>query len=290
MKSASWVAALMAAWAIWCGAAPALGRPGTVTVGLTPVIVNSDIALVSDWQAYLSRRLGQRVEMFQRGSYHEIMLMLINGEIEFAWICGYPYVMEEELLQLVVVPIYQGEPYYRSYLIVASDSVFASLSDLRGGIHAFSDRDSNSGHIVPRYWLHTQGSTPETYFLKHIFTNSHENVIKAVASGLTDSGNVDGYVWDVIEKTDSHLRGRTKVIRRSEKYGFPPIVALKTFPEKQASAFGAVLRNMSRDEEGRKLLARFYLDGFDAFDKSLFDGIRDMAVAMNRRASGLARK
>lgn len=58
-------------------------------------------------------------------------------------------------LQLLAVPLFEGKPLYRSYLIVlASDTVTRSILDLRGKVFAFSDPDSNSGWPAhPNYAL-----------------------------------------------------------------------------------------------------------------------------------------
>ena len=255
----------------------AFGDEKAITIGLTPVIVNTNIGFQKRWQSYLSRKLRERVQFHQRRSYQEITVMLKYGALDFAWICGYPYVVNRSEFQLVVVPLYKGVPLYQSYLIVPSDSAATSLDMLKGKIHSFSDVDSNSGHIVPRHWLYKMGTTPEQFFSQYIFTSSHENVIRAVASGVTDSGNVDGYVWDVINKTIPQLKGKTKVIRRSDFYGFPPIVAMKNFPPAMLQRVRKVLLGMSKDPEGRGILAELHLDGFSNEDDSIFDSIAQIA-------------
>lgn len=255
----------------------AFGDDKAITIGLTPVIVNTNIGFQQRWQSYLSRKLREPVKFYQRRSYQEITDMLKYGALDFAWICGYPYVVNKSELQLVVVPLYKGVPLYQSYLIVPKNSAVTSLDMLKGKIHSFSDVDSNSGHIVPRHWLYQMGTTPEQFFSQYIFTYSHENVIRAVASGVTDSGNVDGYVWDVINKTTPQLKGKTKVIRRSEFYGFPPIVAMKNFPRAMLQRVRKVLLGMSKDPEGKGILAELHLDGFSNEDDSIFDGIARIA-------------
>lgn len=252
----------------------AYGNETAVTFGLTPVIVDTNISFQKNWKRYLSRKIGEPVKFILRRSYQEIMVMLKYGEIDIAWICGYPFVTNQSELQLVAVPLFNGIPYYQSYLIVPSHSRATTLEMLKGKTHSFSDVDSNSGHIVPRYWLAQMDTTPEDFFSKYIFTYSHENVIRSVAHGITDGGNVDGYVWEVINKTDPELRGKTKVIRRSDFYGFPPIVAMKTFPGEMVEKIRKVLLGMSGDPEGQKILAHLHLDGFSEEDKSIFEGIR----------------
>ena len=79
---------------------------------------------------------------------------LLDESIDVAWLCGFPYVAQERKLTLVAVPVYQGVPLYRSYLIVpTSDGRTRSIVDLAQRVYAFSDPLSNSGYLVPqRNW------------------------------------------------------------------------------------------------------------------------------------------
>ncbi|WP_413208318.1 PhnD/SsuA/transferrin family substrate-binding protein [Rhodospirillum sp. A1_3_36] len=132
------------------GAAPPVAR-----FGLTSVVVKENLAFFSDWAAYLERRLGRPVVFVQRRSYHEVMELLERGDVQFAWICGYPYSRPRspEYLDLLAVPLWNGAPLYQSYIIGRADGDMASLEDLRGRIFAYSDPDSNSGYLVPRQLL-----------------------------------------------------------------------------------------------------------------------------------------
>src|SRR5690606_12017955 len=105
------------------------------------------------------------------------------------------------------------------------DSEARDVSDLAGGIHAFSDPDSNSGFLVTRALLAEMGLRPERFFARAFFTYGHRNVIRAVASGLAGSGSVDGYVYEVMAQIEPELTGRTRVLRRSEWLAFPPVAA-----------------------------------------------------------------
>jgi phosphonate transport system substrate-binding protein len=88
------------------------------------------------------------VRLVTRRTYQEITSLLISGQLDAAWICGFPFVAHRARLALVAVPLWQGKPLYRSYLIAARDRQANGLDDLKGDIHAFSDPDSNSGWLA----------------------------------------------------------------------------------------------------------------------------------------------
>jgi phosphonate transport system substrate-binding protein len=182
-----------------------------VSFGLTPVFLDSDIQLLAELEAYLASRLGRPVNLVKRRTYQEITAMLLSEQLDAAWICGFPLIQHPDQLSLVAVPVWQGKPLYRSYIIAGADDTATSFDDMRGYVHAFSDPDSNSGFLVTRHLLTTMHEKPETFFSRYFFTYGHRNVIRAVAAGLAHCGSVDGYVWEVVREIEPALTERTRV-------------------------------------------------------------------------------
>lgn len=121
------------------------------------------------------------------------------------WICGFPFVVFKNELEIVAVPSWQGSPTYQSYIIGQKGRRFEGLVDLKGDVHAFSDPGSNSGYLVTLAALIEAKLDANAIFKKHFFTYGHRNVIRAVASGLAQSGSVDGYVYDVVTELEPAL-------------------------------------------------------------------------------------
>ena len=61
-----------------------------MSFGLTPVFLTNDQDLLTLIRGYLEEALGTRVQLVQRRTYQEITAMLLAGQIDAAWICGYP--------------------------------------------------------------------------------------------------------------------------------------------------------------------------------------------------------
>jgi phosphonate transport system substrate-binding protein len=242
--------------------------------GTTPVILDEQAQFLAAWQIYLEKRLGAPVRFVQRGNYREILALLVDGQIDFAWLCGYPYVRQRKRLSLVASPVYHGAPLYQSYLIVGNeDRATRSIADLQGKVFAFSDPDSNSGWLTPQVELKKQGLEAGRFFGKTFFTWSHRKVIEAVAVGLAQGGAVDGYIWDTLARFHPEITARTRVAWRSERFGFPPIVAGYSASAQMKSLMQEVLKSMQSDAAGRSLLARLNLDGFDAVADTTYASI-----------------
>ena len=104
----------------WLGGARAEGPATVLRVGLTPVFLDNQAAFLSRWRERLQQRLQREVRFVQRGSYRDVVALLLQGQLDFAWLCGYPFVRNQRSMKLLAVPLYRGKPLYESYLIAAN--------------------------------------------------------------------------------------------------------------------------------------------------------------------------
>jgi phosphonate transport system substrate-binding protein len=252
----------------------------TLRFGITAVFLYDRLRMLARWRSYLETALGVRVTFIQRGIYSPIIDGLRAGQIDFAWVCGYPYVLHQREFRLIAVPIWRGAPVYQSYLIAGADSRTNALGDLAGRTFAFSDPLSNSGYLYIRYVLARQGRRVEEYFSRTFFAHSHPNVVEAVAEGLSAGGAVDGYVWEVLAEVNPKLTQRTRVLQRSPDFGFPPLVAAGHVAAPLRARVEHALHAMHEAPDGRAVLDELRLDRLAPGTPQLFDSIRHMAEAV----------
>ena len=247
-----------------------------IRFGLTAVVVTENLRFLDQWSEYLGRKMGRKVELVLRKSYREVMDLLDSGNIDFAWICGFPYIQsrEPESIQLLTVPVYRGAPRYHSYIIVPESSPHHRFSDLQGKIFAFSDPDSNSGFLYPLSLMVAREERPETFFRQTFFTFNHAETVQAVSEQFADGGAVDSYIWEYLAIFKPEMTEKTRIIKKSPSFGFPPIVARLGASSNMVRLMKSTLEDMDEDVDGKALLAQLKLDGFDNFPDSLFNGIR----------------
>ncbi len=264
--------------AVWAGQSE---KP--IRFGITPVIIHAQYALLADWREYLQKKLDRPVEFVTRDSYRETIELLEHDKLDFAWLSDYPVVYSKanHVVRLLATPLYQGRPYYCSYLIVpASDSQTTTLLQLKDKIFAYADPYSNSGYLVPRYQLRQEGEDPKSFFRRTFFTWGHQNVVVAVATGLADGGEVDSFVWDTLALNRPDLTGQTRVVAKSPEYGFPPVAARISVSQGEFAAMRRALLEMADDQRGKLLLERLNIDGFISGDPRLYDGVEKMMRAL----------
>lgn len=247
-------------------------------IGLTPVILADQVAFLSRWGRYLSARVGCEVSFIARDSYQVILDLLFSGQIDAAWICGYPYIRYEAELSLLAVPLYQGLPTYQAYLIRPKNSAVSinGWADLRGKVLAFSDPLSNSGWLVAQAQLAKVGLS--TRDLKRaFFAHGHRNVAEAVAARLAHAGSIDGYVWETMRQQNMAAVAQTEVVWKSELFGFPPLVTKRGAAHNFLPQLQKSLLSMMGDTTGRDLLRALNLSGFTEGNIGLFESIRKQA-------------
>lgn len=265
--------------------ATALGDSGgdPVRIGMTPVFLDDQVSFLSAWRDYLAEAVGRPIEFVQRGSYREIVELLRQDKLHFAWLCGYPYVRERQWMRLLAVPLYQGQPLYRSYLIVpASDSLTTTIADLRDRVFAFSDPDSNSGYLYPYYSLSRAHTSPARFFRRTFYTYAHKKVVEAVALEVAHGGAVDGYVWDTLAHIHPELTSRTRIADRSPPFGFPPFVAGPAAAVALHRRMQEILLAMHEDEAGVPFLRKLNLDRFTVGTPGLYADIEAMLRAVGQ--------
>jgi len=250
-------------------------------VGLTAVILADQAAFLTRWSDYLGARMGVPVVFVTRESYQAILDLLFSDQLDAAWICGYPYVMHQSKLQLLATPLFNGKPFYQSYLITQNKPQMAltGWSDLKHRVLAYSDPLSNSGWLVAQGQMRSAGLTPKDLH-RSFFAHGHRNVAEAVASGLAQAGCIDGYVWDTMQTQKMTAATQTQVVWRSDWYAFPPMVSKLSDKNPALLAFGAALQNMPADSQGGSLLKALNLTGFSKPLAALFDPIKTLAASV----------
>ncbi|MGV7224544.1 MAG: phosphate/phosphite/phosphonate ABC transporter substrate-binding protein [Nitrospinales bacterium] len=231
---------------------------------------------------YIAEKLGREIQLVQRKTYEEINQLISAGQIDLAFICSGPYASGRDELgfEALAMPRVRGSHLYQSYLIVNKDSPFHKLADLRAKIFAFSDPQSNTGKLVPDYWLRKEGEKPETFFGKTIYTYSHDNSIMAVAMSLVDGAAVNGQVWEYYNQRNPVFTSKTRIIKKSMPFGNPPVVASSHLLDQMKDRIRGLLTNMHREPEGKKILDELMIDSFISPKEESYDPILAMKENM----------
>lgn len=243
-------------------------------LGITSSTARSQYALLEEWRVYLQNKLDHPVVFVFRESYLENADLIKQNKLDFAWISAPAYIENRQQTDLLVTPLYRGQPYDRAYLIVPlSDNSTHSLLDLKDRVFAYVDPDSNTGYLEPRYRLRQAHHNPERFFRKTFFTRDQKKIVASIAIGLADAGSISGFEWETLAQSRPDITRQTRIVSRSKKYALPPIIARHSLDRHDFFRMQRVLLDMSDNAEGIQLLKRLNIDGFALADKNLYRSV-----------------
>lgn len=225
---------------------------------------------------YLEAKLNRPVELIQRRTYLEINDLIEHGEVDLAFVCTSAYIQGHDTfgMELLVAPQVNGKTTYNSLLIVPTASLAQSMADLRGKVFAFTDPISLSGRVYPTYAVQQLGFTPEEFFGRTFFTYSHDEAIRAVASGLADGAAVDSLVFEYAVARDPSLKEKVRVIHTSPDFGIPPVVVSPFIRPQVKAELQALLLGMANDPAAQEALSVVGIESFVVIEDNAYDGVR----------------
>lgn len=236
---------------------------------------------------YLEKRLATPVKVVDRGTYEEFNLLLKEGSLDVAFVCGGPYVegKDDFGLELLAIPeTLSGETVYYSYIIVPTENPAQRFEELRGKRFAFTDPMSNTGKLVPEFMLARQGETSAHFFDEVIYTSAHDKSIRMVAEGGVDGAAVDSLIYDYMIRKEPQLAKKTRILARSDPYGIPPVVVRPGIPAPLRERLRTVLLTMHENPEGVLILQGMMLRRFVAANDAAYGTIREMRDFVKSKA------
>lgn len=228
--------------------------------------------LYKDVMDYISKKLNVQIEFKQRKTYREVNELLAENKLDFAFICTGAYLeaMNKIPIELLVVPVVNGKPYYQAYILVNEESNINSFDELENKSFAFTDPLSNTGYSYVKNILREKGTTPEKFFSKTIFTYAHDYSIQAVKRKLVDGATVDGLVFEYLKNFQPEKIEGIRIVQKSEDFGIPPFVVQKNLDKNLKEKLRRVMLEMHQDAEGKKLLSKIMIDKFILAADSLY--------------------
>ncbi len=234
----------------------------------------------------VAQRVGRRPELVQRRTYEEINRMLLNGEVDIAFMCTGAYVSIRDRVRFLAAPVIDGSASYRSYVVVRTNGP-TTLEGLRGRRFAFTDPLSNTGRLYPIYLLRTLfDSGPREFFSGWLYTGGHDESLRVLLEETVDAAAMDGAVFDAHMRAHSSDVARVAVIHRSPPFGSPPFVARLDLNRALSDAVRDTLLRMHTEPASRALLEGIGIQRFvEQADYSLAIRVADIALG-----SGSARE
>lgn len=199
-------------------------------------------------QAYLTKQLGQQVNLVFPNSYAETLEGLGNGTFDYACLGALNYVRARA--KYGVVPLVQRDidVEFHAVFITGMLSPIHSLKDLKGKQFAFGDINSASGHLIPYRELKKAGINPESD-LKFRYSGGHPLTAKLVETGTVDAGVLDETVYNSMITGGKIDRTKVRIFYTSQPFVDYVYVARKTATEADRDKFSRALQSLKEGKD-----------------------------------------
>ncbi len=220
---------------------------------------------------YLSEKTGYNFELKISNSYDETVRQLVDGEVEFASLGNYTYIISHSAfgVQCIAAPLnINGEPSFHSAIVVRDDSQIKTMNDIAGKDIAFASELSMS-YWMSQYLLQNAGvlTLGKTAHFDH-----HEEVVQRVLRGEFDIGSVK----DVV--AESYLDQGLRIIELSPKIPAVPIAVAKLANHELVDLVVNALLEISPDSTMG--WDKEFSHGFAKVDDSDYDSMREILNAL----------
>jgi phosphonate transport system substrate-binding protein len=203
---------------------------------------------------------GYRFESFVATSYAGVIEAMGAGRADIGWLNTFSYVIAHQKygVEVRLVTVRFGLPYYRAEIIVQSASGINSLADLKGKRFAFVDPASASGYLFPLAGLKKAGYDPAKFFGQTVFAGSHNNVVLAVYQGRADAGAVFEDARASVQKTLPDVMQKLKPVWKSDPIPNDTVSFRKDVPADVKDRVSTALLRFSQDPAGLAALKSLY--------------------------------
>jgi phosphonate transport system substrate-binding protein len=226
--------------------APIYGGDSQITIGV--VMDGETQEERAPLRAYLTKAMGQPVNIASPDSYRETVDHLVDGSYDFACLGALMYTRAHA--RYGVIPLVQrtADLHYRSVFITAANSPIHSLDDLKGKEFAFGDIDSTSANLMARRELKQAGINPEIDF-KLRYSGSNLATAAMVQDGVVDAGAIGETFFNFLISIGKLDSKKVRVFYTSKPYIDYVYVARKNVSASEREKFVRALLALKQGKD-----------------------------------------
>ena len=180
--------------------------------------------------------------------------------------CGYPLLKHfTSHLTLLATPIYGADgcygPNYCSLIVVSADNPAQTLDDLRGGICAINDWDSQSGMNVLRHAIAPLAKDGR-FFGEVKVAGKHQFSIRLIAEGEADVAAIDCVTHGLMARHDPSSVEGTRILAQTQAAPALPYVTGKQTIGRERKRLRAALDRAMADPDLDEVRDALMIKGF----------------------------
>ncbi|VAW67365.1 ABC transporter, substrate-binding protein (cluster 12, methionine/phosphonates) [hydrothermal vent metagenome] len=244
----------------------------TYRVGIVPQ--QSASKLAKQWVPilnYVSRESGHKLIFKTATDIPAFEKQLANGKYDLAYMNPYHYTVYHQNSNYHAIAKARNKR-LKGIIVTRKDSKKNKLEDFRGKTLVFPSPNAFAASIL----------TQAEFSQRHInidakYVSSHDSVYRNVAQGRYPAG---GGVLKTFNNIDNTIQQQLKIIWTTKGYTPHAIAAHKNISTDHIHSIQRAFIQLSETENGRRMLAKVNLSGFESAQNTDWDDVRNLNIEL----------
>ncbi len=194
--------------------------PAVLSVGILPdESVEALHRRYDSLLSYLSAETGLDFKLVVPSDYSELVRLFRDGEVDLAYFGGLTFVQTHLFHHAEPLVMRDVDTRFTSWFLVKAGDPARGLADFKGKVFAFGSRQSTSGHLMPRHFMHTERRiTPEAFFTEVRYSGAHDKTAYLVREGTVDLGAANSEIIKTMLRDGRLKEGEVRVLWETPPY------------------------------------------------------------------------
>ena len=225
---------------------------------------------------YLEKALQREIVFVVSKDYNNLITLIEQGSVDIASIS--PKLFATLRVKDPAIPYLASIKFadtqgnvrssYHSLIVTLSDSSIQTLADLKGKSFGFTDVDSTSGYLYPRFMMRQNGIDPAKGLGKIYMLKKHPKVIQALLEKSIDAGALNDSIYRSLSKAEQK---KIRILSTSEEIPYDLMLASKQMDEALVMKIRALLLAFHSTPSSSTSIA-----GFEEKSLFLYDRLLDL--------------
>lgn len=226
--------------------------------------------------AYLEKELGKEIVFVVAKDYNHILTLVEQGNVDIASVSPKLLAIlrqqhsKAHYLATIKFINDQGviRSAYQGLILALNESSIHNISNLKGKSFGFTDIDSTSGYLYPRFIMQQNGIDPNKDLGKTYMLKKHSKIIDALLEKSIDAGAVyDGIYYALPQEKQQKIR----IVASSENIPYDAMIASAHLDEALVNKIHDLLLKFHSTQLHHSTIA-----GFEEKSLSLYDQLLNL--------------
>ena len=260
--------------------------PDVITLGVLPGQSPDQLAEQYDpLVRYLEEWTSLEFDLVIPEDYESMLDDFVTHRVDIANLGGFTFTEAERRHNAEPLVMRDVDLNFASCYLVPSADVRQSIHEFEGETFSFGPQLSTSGHVMPRYFLETNGIDPETFFASVRYSSGHDETAKWIRDGVVAVGVTNCIVIESMILDDRLRRDELRILETTPAYAnYVWAVSEQLSTTIKTQVRDAFLDLDPTHPEHQEILQKLGANAYLPASRSDFDSVR-RAVGMTTASS-----